>query len=231
MRAAVALGTAFVAPLIVSAIALAVPPTLTSVSVRDRHPAATFTAPKSDHVVMYLATKPDRATDGSFLDENIETTDILTDSEIQAGRWEDESQVDPGKYYVMMRASPDFDACWNSDLGGYDPSCADGYSSVLTLTVPKPAQRYVGTGNVYRALEEASLRLTITPLDGRQPYRVCYRLKTKKQRCVRGTVEGFSWNSGASDTVTVTTRPLGTFTTFTWHVGSKTVATKRLRTA
>jgi hypothetical protein len=230
VRAAVALGSAAVAALILSAQAFAVPPTLTSVSVQDRHPSARFSAPKADGVTIYLATKPDRATDGSFLNENIETLDVLTDAEIQAGSWTSESQVDPGTYYVMLRASPDFDLCWVTDIGGYDPSCADGYSSVVPLTVPKPTQRYVGSGTVFRVLNQASLRLSIVPLDGRQPYRVCYRVRSNARRCVRGSVTGFSWNSGATDTLTVSTRPLGFATTFSWFIGTKAVATKRLRT-
>jgi hypothetical protein len=124
--------------LLLAASALGIPPTLSSVGVRDRHPLATFSAPKSDFATIYLASRPDRATDGSFLSENLEVVDLLADSEIQAGRWEYESQVDPGTYYVMLHASPDFDACWDFDRAAYDPLCADGYSSVLPLVVPRP---------------------------------------------------------------------------------------------
>ncbi len=126
----------------------------------NRHPTATFSAPRSDFALIYLATRPDRATDGSFLSENVEVSDILTDAEIQTGRWAYESQVDPGTYYVMMQASPDFDACWRSDTGDYDPSCADGYSSVVPLTVPRPAPRYTASVTVLRFIKlvPASLR-------------------------------------------------------------------------
>jgi hypothetical protein len=83
----------------------------------------------------------------------IETLDLLTDAERQAGRWEYESQPDSGTYYVMLRASPDFDLCWNDDQGAYDPSCADGLSSVLPLVVPQPAPRYAASAKVVRFLK------------------------------------------------------------------------------
>jgi hypothetical protein len=176
-----------------------------------------------------MATRPDRASDGAFLSENVEVVDILTDAEIQAGTWTYESQVDPGTYYVMLHAMPDFDACWIFDAGAYDPACAAGYSAVVPLTVPRPASRYVGTARVFRVLDEVELRLTVIPLGDRLPYRVCYRLTSKQRRCLVGTVDGFSWNSGASDTLSLTTRRLPRLTTFTWFVGNRAVAVKRAR--
>lgn len=88
--------------------ALAVPPTLSEVAQQDRHPTATFSAPRADFVSIYLASKPDRATDGSFLQENIKELDALTNPEIQSGRWVDESQVDPGTYWVLLRGLSKF---------------------------------------------------------------------------------------------------------------------------
>jgi hypothetical protein len=82
--------------------AFAVAPFLGAVSHQDRHPSASFSAPRADFATIYLATKPDRATDGSFLQENIKELDLLTDSEIQSGRWSDENQIDPGTYWVML---------------------------------------------------------------------------------------------------------------------------------
>lgn len=229
MRVAVALTLGVIAALTLAAIALGVPPTLSSVGAQDRHPTATFSAPRADFATIYLATKPDRATSGEFLSENIETLDVLTDSEIQAGRWVDDSQVDPGTYYVMMRASPDFDACYRDDLGGYDPACADGYSSVVPLTVPRPVSRYIASASVLRYLKRVELRLTAAPLGDRLPYRVCYRLASKQRRCLVGTLDGYSWNSGASDTLSLTTRRLARTTIFTWIVAGKAVAVKRAR--
>lgn len=226
---AVALAIGVVAALVLVATALGVPPTLSSVGVQDRHPIATFSAAKSDLATIQLATRPDRATDGSFLSENVEVFDLLTDAEVQSGRWVYESQVEPGTYYVMLQASPDFDACWISDQGTYDPSCADGYSAVVPLTVPRPPARYTASATVFRFLKQVELRFGVTPLGDRLPYRVCYRLTTKQRRCLVGTVDGFSWNSGASDTLSLTTRRLARLTTFTWYVAGKAVAVKRVR--
>ena len=48
MRAAVALTLGVIAALTLAAIALGVPPTLSSVGAQDRHPPATFSAPRAD---------------------------------------------------------------------------------------------------------------------------------------------------------------------------------------
>ena len=230
MRAAAALAVGVVAALVLVATALSVPPTLTSVGVQDRHPLATFTAPKSDFASIDVATRPDRGTDGGFLNANVEVSDILTASEIQAGRWAYELQIPPGTYYVMLLALPDVDACLISDEGDYDPSCADGYSAVMPLTVPRPAARYAASARVLRSLGRVELRFRVTPLGDRLPYRVCYQLTNEQRRCLAGAVEGVDWNAGASDTVSLTTRRLPRLTTFTWLVGGKTVAVKRVRT-
>ena len=229
MRAAVALAVGVTAALVLVATAVSVPPTLTSVGVQDRHPLATFSAPKSDFALFYVATRPDRATDGSFLNENLEVSDILTASEIQAGRWAHESQVAPGAYYVMLLAVPDIDACLISEQGDYDPSCADGYSAVMPLTVPRPPARYTASARVMRFLKRVELRFRVTPVGDRLPYRVCYQLTNKQRRCLAAAVEGFDWNSGASDTLSLTTRRLPRLTTFTWLVSGKAVAVKHVR--
>lgn len=44
-----------------------------------------FSAPGADSATIYLATEPDRATDGGFLQENIKDLDFLTTDEIQGG--------------------------------------------------------------------------------------------------------------------------------------------------
>src|SRR3954447_9812761 len=115
---------AVVAALLVAGAAAADPPILASVGSQARHPTATFSAPKADHGVIEIATRPDRATDGDFLDENVVAFDIFTDAELQAGRWLNGSQLDPGVYYVMIRADADFDQCYRED-GTFDPSCAN----------------------------------------------------------------------------------------------------------
>jgi hypothetical protein len=202
--------------------AAAQPPSLLGVSQENRHARAQFSMPGADFATIYFASKPDRASDGSFLDENIKHLDLLATSEIQSGSWFDESQLDPGLYYVMMRAS-DYD-CIDQ------PSCIDGYSNILTLTVPKPTASYRAGVHVLHYVHVAYLTLRVNPLGGRLPYKVCWRLKNKKQRCVRSTVSGYSWNSAADDTMTVRLRGMGPRTTFTWYVNGSRVASKTANT-
>lgn len=208
--------------------ALAVPPTIVSIGHQDRHPTARIAAPKADSVTIYFATKPDRATDGKFLQENVVHLDFLADSEIQTGQWVDEGRLAPGRYWVMVNADPEFDACYISG-GGYDPSCADGFSEVVTLDVPRPAIRYRASATAYRYSGSVSLELVAKPLGENLPYRVCYRLASGTTRCVRGTLDGYSWESDASDSLTVSTRSLAKLTTFVWYVDGKKVASTRVR--
>lgn len=215
-----------VAALVASDEALAVPPTLSAVGQVNRHPTASFSAPRADSVTVYIATKPDRATDGAFLDENVKDVDVLTDSELQAGRWVSESQLDPGSYWVMLNAIPDFDTCYVGGPNTYDPGCANGYSNLQMLLVPEPTSRYAASVTVYQFIHQASLRLTVKPLGELRAYRVCYQLANRKMRCVVGTLRGYDWNSSASDTLNVNTRGLPLRTTFSWFVGGKRVAAK-----
>jgi hypothetical protein len=219
--------TAAATALILVGTADAVPPVITSVGSVARHPTIAFSAPKADHVVVEIASKPDRASDGEFLSENNKAFDVMTDSEIQTGRWLYASQLDPGTYYVLLRASPNFDLCYLSG-GSYDPSCANGYSDMATLIIPKPATKYRAEVVREKYLASVSLRLA-TALGQKVPYRVCYTTVKKKRQCLAGTLDGYSWNSSADDSLTVRTRLLPTFTTFIWSVGGKTVATKRVR--
>jgi hypothetical protein len=208
--------------------ASALPPTLSSVSEQNRHAAATFSAPRASFAAIYFSSKPDRATDGSFLEENIASVDILTDSEIQSGRWSGETQLNPGAYWVMLRATPDFGACFRDD-GTLDPACADGFSNVATLAVPEPAVRYTARATAFRYIRQATLTLTANPLGERRPYRVCARTKSRRALCLAGTLDGFDWNSPAVDTLTISTRTLPTVATFNWYVAGVRVATKRVR--
>lgn len=206
----------------------AVPPTLSSVGSQDRHPTVTFSAPKSDQVVVEIASKPDRASDGEFLSENQVVFDVMTDSEIQTGKWLYDSQLDPGTYYVILRAAPNFNQCYIGG-GSYDPSCANGYSDMLTLTIPRPPVKYRVEVARESYSNSVALRLVATPLGEKVPYRVCYRTLKKKALCLTGMLSGYSWNSSADDTLRVNTRGLAQMTTFTWSVSGKTVATKRVR--
>lgn len=210
--------------------ALASAPVLSSVTVSaDRHPSADFSAPKADDVTIYFASKSDRASDGSFFQENIVDLDFMTSDEIQAGSWTYSDQLAPGTYYVMLHASPNFDLCYVPSTGGYDPTCADGYSNVVKLEVPVPPIRFRARVSILRYARVADLSLKATPLGVRKAYRVCYRDRAKKKRCVRGNLDGYSWNASASDEVSIRTTRLPTWTMFTWYVGSRAVAKKRVR--
>lgn len=202
--------------------AAAQPPTLSSVSQTNRHPSASFSAPGADDATIYLATKPDRATDGSFLQENVKEIGFLTTDEVQRGTWFDSSQVDPGLYYVLLRAT-DFDCSGQ-------PSCLDGYSNMLTLTVPKPRSAYSASVHVYHYSHVADLTLTVKPLGERLPYKVCWRLKNKRFRCVGSAVAGYSWNSPADDQVSVRLRGMAARTTFNWYVHGSRIASKTANT-
>jgi hypothetical protein len=79
---------AALAALIVAGSAQAATPRLVSVGQQDRHPQATL-GPLSgvDYLTVYFTTKPDLASDGSFLQENIKDLDLLTDDEIASNFW------------------------------------------------------------------------------------------------------------------------------------------------
>jgi hypothetical protein len=208
-----------------------VPPVMTSASAgANRHPGVTFSAPRAGYATIYIASKPDRATDGRFLSENIESIYSLTDSEIQSGHWVSERQIDPGTYWAMLKASHDFDTCYISGSGGqYDPACADGYSNAVQFVVNKPRISYTASVTAYRSVHIAYLKLTANPLGEKRRYKVCYPTRTQKKHCVSGTLNGYAWSSSTSDTVSVSTRKLSKRTTFTWYVSGKAVAKKRVR--
>jgi hypothetical protein len=212
--------------------ASAVAPILSSVSSESRHPTATLSTPRAAYVTLYMATRPDRATDGSFLSENVKEIDSLTDQEIQTGRWLYESAIDPGTWYVMARASAE-SSCYSYPPPDYkeviDPSCAHGFSNVATLTIPKPASRYSGKVEVLRSIGIVYLTLRATPLGEDRAYRACWRLKSRKRVCVRGKLDGYDWGSSATDDLRVNARGMAGTTTFTWYVGSRSVAQKRVR--
>jgi hypothetical protein len=196
-------------------------PTLLSVGQQNRHPTATFAAPGAEDATIYFATAPDRATDGRFLEENVGHLDLLTTDEIQAGHWLDSAQVDPGRYYVMLRAA-DYD-CFG------EPMCVDGFSDMLTLAVPKPVQRYRGGVRVWQYLSTVSVRFRVAPLGERLRYRACWTLVGKRRKCVRRAVSGYSWNSPAEDQIKVRKRGMPRVTTFAWYVDGRRVASKRVR--
>jgi hypothetical protein len=70
----------FVLALALPGAAAADPPALLTIDQVSRHPTARFAIPGADLATIYFSTKPDRASDGSFLQENITDLDLLTDA-------------------------------------------------------------------------------------------------------------------------------------------------------
>ena len=221
---------AAIGALVFAGAANAAPPSLTGVGHERRHPTATFSAPRADFATIYIATKPDRATDGRFLEENVEVIDFLTDAELQGGRWLDSSRIDPGTYYVMLRVDPE-SSCVSYPPPNYervvDPSCADGFSNVVTLAIPKPRVRYrvtfergfIGSSTIRASSSGEAI-----------PYRLCSR-DLAKRRCLRGTIDKGDWDSPSSDTKYLTASDFkkrvycrwGRKTTMTWSVRGRVV--------
>ena len=205
--------------------ALAAAPAIAAVGQQDRHPTVTLSAPGADSVVVYIASKPDRATDGSFLQENVVDMAYLTDSEIQSGRWLDSSQTDPGTYFVMLQATRDFTSCDSYDANDnqvIDPSCADGFSTVVPLTVPTPKTKYTVKTDLLKNIDIVYLTFTAKPLGVTVPYQVCWKQPTGKKktlikRCVKGTLDGYSWNADASDPLSINTKGMARRTKLTWY--------------
>lgn len=218
-----------VAPVVFATPVGAVAPTLVSVGQQERHLTAAFVTPKADTVVIYVASKPDVATDGHFFDENVVSTDYLTDSEIQSGNYLDQGQLDPGSYFVMLSASPEFPMC-RLQSEATDPTCADGMSSILPLTVPAPATKWSAITKLVGSRVE--LRLTADLLGIKQPYRVCWRTAAKNEKCAAGRIDGYSWRSSADDELIASASDLSPGTTrFTWTTTDatpKTLATQTL---
>lgn len=177
-------------------------------------------------MTVYIASQPDRATDGSFLQENVVATDFLTSAEVQSGFWTDSSQVNPGVYYVMLRASRSYERCvtYNETTSQRfeDPLCADGYSNIVPLNIPEPETSYRVKADVLQFIREVSLVITADPIGVRVPYAVCWRQptgarRTLKKRCLNGAITGYSWNEPASDSLSVSTKGMTRRTKFTWY--------------
>lgn len=217
----------------VPAAARAVTPAIVGVDHQDRHVVMTLSAPRAQTVTVYFATSPERGTDGRFLDENVEKTDYLTAAEIQSGNWLDSEQIEPGSYFVMLKASRDYMSCVSYDANVdevVDQSCADGFSLIVPLEVEPPTTRYRVKATVYGNIDTALLTLVANPLGKRLPYQVCWKQPTGKRRmlkkkCVSGSLPGYSWNSDASDLLDINTRSMTRRTKFTWYskVGDREV--------
>lgn len=219
------LGLAVLSSVVTATPALAVSPAITAVGQQDRHPSVALAAPRADSVTVYIASKPDRASDGSFLQENVVESGFLTDSEIQSGRWLDSSQIDPGSYFVMVKATRDFTSCVSYDANldqVIDPSCADGFSTVVPLTIPTPKTHYTVKTLLFKNIRIVYLTLTAKPLGVKMPYQVCWKqptgkAKTLRKRCVKATLSGYSWSADASDELRINTKGMARRTKFTWY--------------
>ncbi len=195
---------------------------LTAVGQDGLHSTGSFSAPGADYVVVYLATSPDRGSDGRFLTENSARINILSSQEIAAGSWRESDTIQPGTYFAMLRAT---NSCEPSS------SCAEGFSNVMRLDVPKPAQSFAGSvkGGVYAA----ELTLTVNPAGDDVPYKLCWtRTRGRAPRCKHRVVSGFDWTSEQFDTVYLAQSDLRLSRgqrkmTFNWYVDGRKVASRK----
>ena len=176
-------------------------------------------------MTVYISTKPDRATDGRFLDENSAGIDFLTDGEIATGQWMHSGLLQPGTYYVMLHA--DHYTC-HVDEGQV---CMQGYSTVSTLTIPKPKQKFRATVDPGFI---ATFQLTVSPVGESLPYRLCWARTGKSRKCERGTVFGTDWSDSESDSIYLTVDDLKLAARqkrakFTWYASGKRVASETVR--
>ena len=193
-------------------------PVLRGVTELNRHPSATFHAPGAEFATIHFSLSPTTASDGRFLAEDIKLSDMFTGAEIARGAWSSEEQIDPGNYYVAIRASSYCEP---------EQTCAEGPSNIMQVTVPEPEPDVRTSISVLRYVRTIYLNIKLEPYGGRQPYRVCWRTKTRRRRCMRGVVDGYSWNAAASDTVEIALRGMARKTTFTWTTTDGTVLDER----
>jgi hypothetical protein len=176
-------------------------------------------------VIIYFASEPGQASTGEFFQENVKRVDFLTADEIQSGSWTFETQLDPGTYYVAMKATPSFTPCYVS-AGTYRPECASGYSNVVQLVVPTPPIRYSAIVHAPRFWTTVQLKFKAQPLGIKQNYHVCFTSNTKRTICTHGVLDGFSWNSKATDYLSISKHNLPRRATLYWYVGTAKVVKK-----
>lgn len=206
--------------------ALAVAPSISSAAAgADRHPSAVFSAPTASSVTVYMADKPDQSSDGTFFNEAIRHVDFLTADEIASGTWKYEDQLDPGTYYLLLKATPSFTPCYISG-GTYNPACANGFSNVVSFTVPTPSIRYSVIVNAPKFWTTVQLKFKATPLGVKQAYRACFKARSKRTICVHHVLPGYSWNSKATDYMNLSKHNLPRRAAVTWYVGHVKVLKK-----
>lgn len=228
--AAVAAAAALAAP------AAAVAPTLLSVTSHNGWVVATFSSPRSWLGTLYLATDPTLVDDGAHFAHPVGELDI-TDAELAAGRAdaadhtsEFGARVDPGTYWALLSVTAQND-CKDADLH-IDPSCANGGSNLLQVTIGKPTARYRALVTYFEG-GIIVLELQVARSGERKAYTVCWHRRNGKQVCRGNTIEGGGWWSNDFDgqsAVQASRRGLAKFTRFVWTVDGKVVASKRVRT-
>lgn len=206
-------------------------PTLTRAGQQDRHVSITFSAPSASDVFVTVASSPEQGSDGAFFSENVVDSADLTADEIASGSWLSDDQLSPGRYWVVINGDPDL-TCFLDD-GTIDPACSDGYSNMLSVTIPQPSIRYRGAVSEMLAdIGRLDLKLTVAPLGVKQAVRLCYSVTKHKhaaKRCVNQHLVGYDWNKPASAILALSTRGMSKRELFTWFVAGRTVARLTVR--
>ena len=168
---------------------------------------------------------------GAFFSENVVDSADLTADEIASGSWLSDDQLSPGRYWVVINGDPDL-TCFLDD-GTIDPACSDGYSNMLSVTIPQPSIRYRGAVSEMLAdIGRLDLKLTVAPLGVKQAVRLCYSVTKHKhaaKRCVNQHLVGYDWNKPASALLALSTRGMSKRELFTWFVAGRTVARLTVR--
>jgi hypothetical protein len=197
MKLRVLAGT-LLAAVLAAAPAAAAPPMLHEVGQDRYHPWAMFSAPGADSVTITFATSPERATDGSFFEENVTGSESLTDEEIAAGRWLSEQTVGSGMRCVMLSASS------YSCPEGAD--CADGYSNLIRIHVPaQTLSKATAKDAVGEVMEDGLLGRSweLVRYDKVEPLHGCARLSRLGIRC---KLDWWAGDAGFSGEATVIRR-------------------------
>jgi hypothetical protein len=213
--------------LVLPGVALAQIPSLESVSQQGGHVSITFSAPDADFVTVHVASSPEQGSDGAFFSENIVQTDILTDDEIASASWLSDQRLNPGQYWVSVDATPDLETCMLDD-GSISPSCADGYSNVETITIPRPTTRYRAfESDMFANIGIVYVDLKATPLGDNEDVKLCYRVTVHERsvrRCLNRQLDGYDWSDSVDDTARLSTRGMAKREVFTWSLASRAIA-------
>lgn len=222
------LGPVVAAFLLLPAVAAAQAPLLKSVTPKDRRLLVTFSAPGAAQTVggvtIYVARAPTRNSDGTFPAANLADEGVLTTDQIAAGAWTEQTQLAPGRYWVMVAANPDTQTCTLNNAT-INPSCASGDSKVDSVTVPSPTRYRPSVASKHGG--SLSLRLVAAPLGVPETLKLCYAVTVRKRasrRCMNRHLAGVDWNDPVDDLVKLSTRGMSPSESFTWSLAGHTVA-------